>query len=123
MFYFFFAFVFNLKSFGISILVFSFFFFLLQLFGRTAKSFLGMFYESLPSKRVTKIRLISLDTLKKVTVKIVSKVLFETHVANDFFFLFLFNHDSLHARLNRHCEAWSYKKKEHKKITAYSKPV
>ena len=30
-----------------------------------------------------------------------------------------FNWDSLHARLNSHYEAWSYKKKKHKKITAY----
>ena len=27
-----------------------------------------------------------------------------------------FNWDSLHARLNSHYEAWSYKKKKHKKI-------
>ena len=27
--------------------------------------------------------------------------------------------DSLHARLNSHYEAWSYKKKKHKKIEAY----
>ena len=30
---------------------------------------------------------------------------------------FVFNSDSLHARLNSHYEAWSYKKKKHKKIT------
>ena len=34
-----------------------------------------------------------------------------------------FNWDSLHARLNSHCKAWSYKKKKHKKITAYRKSV
>ena len=33
------------------------------------------------------------------------------------------NCDSLHARLNSHYEAWSYKKKKHKKITAYRKSV
>ena len=40
----------------------------------------------------------------------------------DFFF---FNWDSLHARLNSHYEAWSYKKKKKstKKITGYRKPV
>ena len=32
-----------------------------------------------------------------------------------------FNWDSLHARLNSHYEAWSYKKKKHKKIKAYRK--
>ena len=36
---------------------------------------------------------------------------------------FFFNCDSLHATLNSHYEAWSYKKKKHKKITAYRKPV
>ena len=34
-----------------------------------------------------------------------------------------FNWDSLRARLNSHYEAWSYKKKKHKKITAYRKSV
>ena len=31
--------------------------------------------------------------------------------------------DSLHARLNSYYEAWSYKKKKHKKIKAYRKSV
>ena len=34
-----------------------------------------------------------------------------------------FNWDSLHTRLNSHYEAWSYKKKKHKKIKAYWKSV
>ena len=34
-----------------------------------------------------------------------------------------FNWDSLHARLNIHYKAWSYKKKKHKKITAYRKSI
>ena len=38
------------------------------------------------------------------------------------FFLF-FNWNSLHAKLNSHYEAWSHKKKKHKKITAYRKSV
>ena len=29
--------------------------------------------------------------------------------------------DSLHARLNSHFKAWSYKKKKYKKIKAYGK--
>ena len=37
--------------------------------------------------------------------------------------LFLFNWDSLHARLNSHYEAWSYKKRSTKKITGYRKSV
>ena len=40
-----------------------------------------------------------------------------------FLTFFLFNWDSLHARLNSHYETWSYKKKKHKKITAYRKSV
>ena len=31
------------------------------------------------------------------------------------------NWDSLHARLNSYYEAWSYKKKKHKKIRAHRK--
>ena len=34
-----------------------------------------------------------------------------------------FNWDSLHARLNSHHEAWSYKKRSTKKITGSRKPV
>ena len=33
------------------------------------------------------------------------------------------NWDSLHARLNSHCESWGYKKKKHKKVKAYKKSV
>ena len=36
---------------------------------------------------------------------------------------FFLNWDSLPARLNSHCKAWSYKKKKHKKIKAYSKSL
>ena len=36
---------------------------------------------------------------------------------------FFFNCDSLHERLNSRYEAWSQKKKKHKKITAYRKSV
>ena len=35
--------------------------------------------------------------------------------------VFLFNWDSFHARQNSHYEAWSYKKKKHKKMKAYRK--
>ena len=38
-------------------------------------------------------------------------------------FVFFFNCDSLHARLNSHYEACSYKKKKHEKIKAYRKSV
>ena len=34
-----------------------------------------------------------------------------------------FNWDSLHARLNSHYKAWTYKKKKHKKINTYRKSV
>ena len=36
-----------------------------------------------------------------------------------FFILMIW--DSLHARLNSHYEAWSYKKKKYEKIKAYTK--
>ena len=36
---------------------------------------------------------------------------------------FFLNWDSLHARLNSHYEAWSYKKRSTKRITGYSKSV
>ena len=39
------------------------------------------------------------------------------------FFSFFFNWYSLHARLNSHYEAWSYKKKKHKKVKAYRKSI
>ena len=42
---------------------------------------------------------------------------------NFFFFFFFFNWYSLHARLNSHYEAWSYKKRKHKKVKAYRKPI
>ena len=36
---------------------------------------------------------------------------------------FFFNWDSLHPKLNSHNEAWSYKKRNTKKITGYRKSV
>ena len=44
-------------------------------------------------------------------------------VSFKFFILIFFNWDSLHAKLNSHCEAWSYKKRHTKKITGYRKSV
>ena len=46
-----------------------------------------------------------------------------THLEEIANLFFLFNWDSLNARLNSHCRAWSYKKKKHKKIKAYRKSV
>ena len=42
---------------------------------------------------------------------------------NQVFFVFLFNWDLLHARLNSHYKTWSYKKKKLKKIKAHKKSV
>ena len=39
------------------------------------------------------------------------------------FFIYVYSWDSLHARLNSHYKAWSYKKKKHKKIKAYRKSL
>ena len=36
-----------------------------------------------------------------------------------FFYFFFINWYSLHARLNSHYEAWSYKKRKHKNVKAY----
>ena len=36
---------------------------------------------------------------------------------------FFFNWYSLQARLNSHYEAWSYKKRKHKKVKAYRKSI
>ena len=38
-------------------------------------------------------------------------------------YVVVFYWNSLHARLNRHCKACSYKKREHKKIRAYRKSL
>ena len=40
-----------------------------------------------------------------------------------YLFIYFFNWDSLHARLNSHYEAWSYKKGSTEKITGYRKSV
>ena len=58
------AFACNTKSFEIPFVFFSLFFLPSMAFGRAVKSFLFMFYHSLPRNRVTRIGLFSLDTLK-----------------------------------------------------------
>ena len=47
----------------------------------------------------------------------------QIHAVTDSIFFFFFNWYSLHARLNSHYEAWSYKKRKHKKVKAYRKPI
>ena len=47
----------------------------------------------------------------------------ELEVTMEEFFFFFFNWYSLHARLNSHYEAWSYKKRKHKKVKAYRKSI
>ena len=37
--------------------------------------------------------------------------------------IFFFNWYSLHARLSSHYDAWSYKKRNHRKVKAYSKSI
>ena len=46
-----------------------------------------------------------------------------TNLTKSGFLCFFLNWDSLHARLNSHYEAWSYKKRSTKKITGYRKSV
>ena len=43
--------------------------------------------------------------------------------ASFFIYIYIYNWDSLHARLNSHYRAWSYKKKKHKKIKGCRKSV
>ena len=47
----------------------------------------------------------------------------ERKVVSFSFFFFFLNWYSLHARLNSHYEAWSYKKRKHKKVKAYRKSI
>ena len=44
-------------------------------------------------------------------------------LVKELFTCFFFNWDSLHARLNSHYNAWSYKKMKHEKIKVYRKSV
>ena len=55
--------------------------------------------------------------------KFFSSLFKEIYKKNDLLFFFFFNWHSLHARLNSHQEAWSYKKKKHKKIRTHRKSV
>ena len=59
---------------------------------------------------------------KKMDSRVLQTSVMKFFEENSFYFLF-FNWDSLHARLNSHYEAWSYKKKKHKKVTSYRKSV
>ena len=47
----------------------------------------------------------------------------EASQIKDLKLVFFFNWDSLHARLNSHYKALSYKKKKHKKIKAYTRTL
>ena len=63
--------MYNAKSFAVPILVFFFVlhFNFVAVFGRIAKGFLGKTYHLLPSKDVTNVGLISLETLKDISAK------------------------------------------------------
>ena len=58
------------------------------------------------------------NVLGKIKVFILPPKLISQNCLLDSFVeeLLFFNWDSLHARLNSHFKAWSYKKKKHKKI-------
>ena len=67
-----------------------------------------------------------LRAANKHTIRLIldSLVVWETTVKNKrYSAVFFLNWDSLHARLNSHYKAWSYKKKKYKKIKAYRKSV
>ena len=57
------------------------------------------------------------------SLKKVSKICWCPDLQNDSVTEVFFNWDSLHAKLDSHYEAWSYKKKKRKKIKAYRKSV
>ena len=50
-------------------------------------------------------------------------LLYINDLPDDDIFFYIYNWDSLHARLSSHYKAWSYKKKKHKKIKAHRKYV
>ena len=63
--------------------------------------------------------------IKNETKEIQGYMIITLHLQILFFFftLIFFNWDSLHAPLNSHYKAWSYKKKKHKKIKTYKKSL
>ena len=63
------------------------------------------------------------ESLTSLKIKFANNLIAGTHILTDNFFLYKKNWDSLHPRLNTHCKAWSYKKKEHKEVKAYRKPL
>ena len=70
------------------------------------------------------VKMVRLDAGQKIVkFSIFSKIRIFWEISDIFlsaYLLFFFNWDSLHARLNSHYKAWSYKKKKHKKIKAYN---
>ena len=64
-------------------------------------------------------------TKKKKNIHInIFPIIFQMKIVALYFCNFIFfNWYSLHARLNNHYEAWSYKKRKHKKVKAYKKPI
>ena len=62
-------------------------------------------------------KFISLDKKILISNKVTSIAL------TDAFIIIYCNWDLLHARLNSHCKAWSYKKNKHKKIKACRKSL
>ena len=63
------------------------------------------------------------ESLISLKIKSANNLIAGTHILTDNFFLYKKNWDSLHPRLNTHCKAWSYKKKEHREIKAYRKSL
>ena len=76
-------------------------------FSRCCNDFENLLFWVLWARLAILILIVS--TCKKVCLSTLKK---STPCLSSFFF---FNWDSLHARLNNHYEAWSYKKKKHKK--------
>ena len=73
-------------------------------------------YEKLPMKLLA-------EELKKKQVHVFKRLDDCFFLKYSFGELFFFNWYSLHARLNSHYEAWSYKKRKHKKVKGYGKSI
>ena len=87
-------------------------------------SFVNQSFEDLPQEKKITPRISLICVLNHFLINCIHlKLLFRMYLKEMFFLKKKKNWDSLHARLNSHYEAWSYKKRSTKKITGYRKSV
>ena len=75
--------------------------------------YLDTFHAVIPSRQSSIFNIVTIFWLRSVR--------HNEAVRSSYWYCSLFNWYSLHSRLNSHYKAWSYKKKNHKKIKAYTK--